>query len=61
MPPVTFTDETIMGAEARGGLVQLVTRDPAGVVLDGREFAPAEALQLAQDLSAAAFIAHAET
>lgn len=61
MPPVTFTDEATMSAEAVGGLVQLVTRNHAGVVLDGREFTPLEAHQLAQDLAAAAFTAQGQT
>lgn len=60
MPPVTFTDGAMMSAEAVDGLVQLVTRDRASVVLDGREFTPVEAHQLAQDLAAAAFTAQGQ-
>lgn len=60
MPPVTFTDEATMSAEAVDGLVQLVTRDHAGAVIDGRELTPLEAHQLAQDLAAAAFTARGQ-
>ena len=60
MSPVTFTDEATMSAEAVNGLVQLVTRDRADVILDGREFTPLEAHQLAQDLAAAAFTAQGQ-
>lgn len=60
MPPVTFTDDATMSAEAVNGLVQLVTRDRANAILDGREFTPLEAHQLAQDLATAAFAAQGQ-